>query len=121
MGTLSEKISHAIAVDMHHRAMALIKAGPKVRAAEYLEERLRNFGIHAEAQGEVDLANGPAVRVHVVAAAEPRRVGEALAAIGCYYETMSVRGQLAQHFDAHVSGQSVSLLVTPVAELRVAA
>lgn len=120
---LSEKIANAVAVDMHMRAMALINAGPRIRAAEYLETKLRDAGLAAEAVGEVALHNAIAVQVHVLVRASEAEVVDALLAHNIFFDRHVVRGQIAAHYDCNVGSYNVAMLVTPpnVKQIREAA
>lgn len=111
--TLSEKIANVVAIDMHQRAMALIHAGPKIRACEYLETKLRQNGIEAHAVGDVSLRNGAAISVHVVAQAPEAAVMDALFAHDVFFNRVRVKGQDCVHFDCNIGSYTVVLLLHP--------
>jgi hypothetical protein len=116
---LSEKIANVVAIDMHHRAMALINAGPKIRSAEYLETKLRASGIEAHAVGDVSLHNAPSISVHVVASGPEAEVMDALFAHDIFFNRVKVRGQEVIHFDCSVGSYTVVLLLHPTEPVRV--
>jgi hypothetical protein len=116
---LSEKIANVVAIDMHHRAMALINAGPKIRAAEYLETRLRESGIEAHAVGDVSQHNALTISVHVVAAAPEAHLMDALFAHDVFFNRVKVRGQDVIHFDCNIGSYTVVLLLHPTEVVRV--
>jgi hypothetical protein len=113
MGSLAERISNTVATDMYQRAMALISAGPKIRAAEYLEERLNKCGLDAAAVGNINMANGGTVSVHVLCYADESDIGDAMIAHDIAFDRVHVRGQDAVHFDCNIGSYNIVLLAFP--------
>ena len=113
--SLSQRISQTIATDAYHRTMALINAGPRIRAAEYLETRLQEAGLRAKAVGNINLHNGCHITTHVVCEAAERDVATAMLAHDIAFDRTTVRGQTAVHYDCNIDTYNVSLLVMPLA------
>lgn len=112
-GSLSQKIAGAFALDMQRRAMALMHSSPRIRAAEYLEAKLRDYGLQAAAVGHVSMADVPEVCVHVVAEAAEAEAVDCLVIHDISFDRTKVPGQEATHYDCCVSSYNVTLVVVP--------
>ena len=117
MGKLSERISNDIAVAMKHQAMALINAGPQIRAAEYLETILRDADILATAHGKMI---GAYCSVQVTVEGDEKRMVETLLEHSLFYQRTRTAGQRIVHYDVSVGSYNVTILFNPVTveELR---
>jgi hypothetical protein len=108
--SLSESITSQVAMQMKDQAMNLINAGPRIRAAEFLEKWLRAAGIDAHAQGHLA---GSYVSVHVMAIGDLSDVSDCLLRNDVYFDRHTVPGHGMTYFDCSVGSYSVRLCVAP--------
>ena len=104
---------------MHHQALALIHAGPQIRAAEYLESILRDAGLCATALGKLI---GSFCSVHVTVEGDERLLVDTLLAHSLFFSKSRVAGQMITHYDVGIGSYNVTILFMPVtaAEVRMA-
>ena len=106
--SLSERIAERAALQHRAQAHAMMMAGPKIRACEHLERRLREAGIEASAEG--DLVGGAPV-VHVLAYGDPSHVVDVLCAHSLFFDRHQVPGFGGIHYDVSVGGYNTTLIV----------
>ena len=116
--SLQEKLAALVAEQHRAQAQALLMAAPKLRATDCLQAVLQRAGV--EAVSELQFT-GSAITARVQALGDERAVARALVTAGVPFERFQVRGLTSVHYDCEVDSYTVTVLVLPLVEERVAA
>jgi hypothetical protein len=106
--SLMQQTVEAAANNMRSLAFSLMTAGPKIQAAEYLEQILRQAGFDAHAVSHCDAQR---IVVHVVVHGEPRAIGETLLLHSVFFDKHTDQYQTV--FDCSVRSYNIVLRVLP--------
>lgn len=106
--SLMQKTIDSTANNMRALAYSLMTIGPKVQAAEYLEQILRNAGFEAHACSH---STADRVQVHVVAHGDPRCIGETLLLHSVFFDRFVDQFQTV--YDCQVHSYNIALRVVP--------
>lgn len=110
---LTTRLSAQIGQNMAQQTSALLAAAPRIRAAEALEDWLKNAGLRAEAVAHV---GGFGCPVHVVAYGPEPEIADCLCDRSVTFERSTVPDHPGAKYDCNVGSYNVTLIALPEVE-----
>jgi hypothetical protein len=109
---LSEHLIHTLHADTARHTAALYHAAPRIRAAESLEDWLRDVGVDAQAHGRLG-QNFCAVQV--IAQGKESLITDTLCRHNVTFDRSIIKGEPGAHYDCNIGTYTVRLIVLPAA------